>query len=122
MDDVVEETAEEESAVVEEAEPETPAIDVEELQARLAAAERRADELATVSRRQSDMADELHKENRRLRDGELQHDVMKRASITEHDLEEAMRLAGGPVDVRQLRSAHLERNGSISIVRDRIVT
>ena len=49
-----------------------PAVDVEALHERLAAAERRADELAMVSRRQSDMADELHKENRRLRDGELQ--------------------------------------------------
>jgi molecular chaperone GrpE (heat shock protein) len=78
MDDVVEETEEttadaesEELEVVEEA----PAIDVEALLERLAAAERRADELAIVSRRQSDMADELHKENRRLRDGELQQAV-----------------------------------------------
>ena len=71
-------TLESEEAVVEEAEPETaeaepeaPAVDVEALQERLAAAERRADELAVVSRRQSDMADELHRENRKLRDGEL---------------------------------------------------
>lgn len=71
MDDAVEKTvpeAEDVSLVVEEA---APAVDVEALQVRLAAAERRADELAMVSRRQSDMADELHKENRRLRDGEL---------------------------------------------------
>lgn len=78
MDDVVEETEEtvpeaesEEVEVVEE----VPAIDVEALQARLAAAERRADELAVVSRRQSDMADELHRENRKLRDGELQRAI-----------------------------------------------
>ena len=61
--------------VVEEAEPEAPAVDVEALLERLAAAERRADELATVSRRQSDMADELHRENRKLRDGELQQAI-----------------------------------------------
>jgi molecular chaperone GrpE (heat shock protein) len=68
MDDVIEE----EASDAEEAEP---AVDVAELQARLAAAERRADELAVVSRRQSDIADELHKENRRLRDGELQQAI-----------------------------------------------
>ena len=83
MDDVVEETVEDESGPVVEVEleepsrrrggrAEAPAVDVEALQERLAAAERRADELATVSRRQSDMVDELHKDNRRLRDGELQ--------------------------------------------------
>ncbi len=87
MDDVVEETVEDEPAPVAEVEPETPAaeveepepqapaIDVEALQERLAAAERRADELATISRRQSDMVDELHKDNRRLRDGELQQAI-----------------------------------------------
>jgi molecular chaperone GrpE (heat shock protein) len=72
MDDVVDEQAEDEPVPVAE---ETPAIDVEALQERLAAAERRADELAAVSRRQSDMADELHRENRRLRDGELQQAI-----------------------------------------------
>ena len=70
MGDPVEGT--EETAVAEEPEP---AIDVQALRERLAAAERRADELATVSRRQSDMADELHKENRRLRDGELREAI-----------------------------------------------
>ena len=47
------------------------ASQIAELQAGLAAAQRRADELATVARRQSDMVDELHGENRRLREGEI---------------------------------------------------
>jgi len=61
--------------------PDPPPIDpvlVEQLEARIAeldtglgAAQRRADELATVARHQSDMVDELHGENRRLRDGEI---------------------------------------------------
>lgn len=41
----------------------------------LRAAEHRADELATVARRQSEMADELHAENRRLREGEVREAV-----------------------------------------------
>lgn len=81
MDDTVEETAEEGAGEGAEsvggdapdapAADAPPAVDVDALIERLQAAERRADELAAVSRRQADMADELHKENRRLRDGEL---------------------------------------------------
>lgn len=47
----------------------------EDLTERLRAAERRADELAAVSRRQADIAEELHRENRRLRDGELREAI-----------------------------------------------
>lgn len=81
MDDVAEEIEEgtgpptSEPAETEAVAEQAPAVDVEALQERLAAAERRADELAVVSRRQSDIADELHKENRRLRDGELQQAI-----------------------------------------------
>lgn len=55
-----------------------PSKQVLELQGRLAAeqaataaAARRADELAIVARKQSEMADELHAENARLRQGEI---------------------------------------------------
>ena len=41
----------------------------------LAASQRRADELATVARKQTEMADELHADNRRLRDGEIREAV-----------------------------------------------
>ena len=62
-----------------------PGIDhavVEQLQAQiadldrnLAAAQRRADEMTLVARRQSDMVEELHGDNRRLRDGEIREAV-----------------------------------------------
>lgn len=44
---------------------------ITELESRLQDAERRADELVAVARRQAQMADELHAENQRLRDGEV---------------------------------------------------
>lgn len=59
-----------------------PAAELAALQGRLDAAEAaersafiRADELAVVARKQSEMADELHAENRRLRDGEVREAV-----------------------------------------------
>ncbi|HEX8156050.1 MAG TPA: hypothetical protein VF526_01585, partial [Solirubrobacteraceae bacterium] len=71
------EDADEEAQVDEDAEGEAedPAVrelraQVAELTQSLAAAQRRADELATVARKQTEMADELHADNRRLRDGE----------------------------------------------------
>lgn len=61
-------------------EPEDPAVvelraEVTELTRSLAASQRRADELATVARKQTEMADELHADNRRLRDGEIREAV-----------------------------------------------
>jgi len=40
---------------------------------------------------------------------------MRRSHLGTHDLEEAMRLAG-VTSLQQVREAHLERNGNISIV------
>jgi uncharacterized membrane protein YcaP (DUF421 family) len=51
-----------------------------------------------------------------IRNGQLQEDEMKKAHITEHDLQEALRISGKAPDVAQVESAHLERNGDISIV------
>jgi molecular chaperone GrpE (heat shock protein) len=48
---------------------------IAELDRNLAAAQRRADELTMVARRQSDMVEELHGDNRRLRDGEIREAV-----------------------------------------------
>jgi len=48
---------------------------VAELTSSLAGAQRRADELATVARKQTEMADELHADNRRLRNGEIREAV-----------------------------------------------
>jgi uncharacterized membrane protein YcaP (DUF421 family) len=49
-------------------------------------------------------------------DGKINWDEMKSAHISEHDLHEAMRLSGSCADVRNVKSAHLERNGEISIL------
>lgn len=49
-------------------------------------------------------------------DGELQWQAMRHSHITEHDLCEAMRGSGHAPDVGAVQSAHLERNGEISIV------
>jgi len=51
-----------------------------------------------------------------VRDGELQHDELRKTHITEHDLREALRLNGKEPDLGHIRVAHLERNGDISVV------
>ena len=51
-----------------------------------------------------------------VRDGQLQHDAMRRTHITEHDLHEAMRLNGKSPVIEEVRVAHLERNGDISVL------
>ena len=51
-----------------------------------------------------------------VRDGELLHNEMRRTHVTEHDLNEALRQQGEPADLSRVREAHLERDGSISIV------
>jgi uncharacterized membrane protein YcaP (DUF421 family) len=53
-----------------------------------------------------------------VRDGEIQWDEMKRAHITEHDLEEALRSAGHRPDVKRVKAAHLERDGDISVITE----
>src|SRR3712207_1464799 len=49
-----------------------------------------------------------------VRDGEVLWDEMRKAHITTHDLEEALRSNGEEPDVRRVKEAHLERNGDIS--------
>jgi len=48
---------------------------VDELTKNLEAADRRADEVAAIVRRQSEMVDELHRENRALREGEIREAI-----------------------------------------------
>ena len=56
-------------------------------------------------------------EPRRLvEDGEVQREAMRAASLTENDLNEALRHAGHPPDPARVRLAYLERDGSISVV------
>ncbi len=51
-----------------------------------------------------------------VRDGEILWEEMRKAHLTEHDLQEAMRNQGKQPDVSQVALAHLERNGDISIL------
>ena len=51
-----------------------------------------------------------------VRDGEPQAEAMKKGHITEHDLQEALRMNGKPPDIGLIKAAHLERNGEISII------
>ncbi|HLL76029.1 MAG TPA: YetF domain-containing protein [Pyrinomonadaceae bacterium] len=51
-----------------------------------------------------------------VRDGEPLRNEMRKTHITEHDLNEALRKQGKPADMSQVREAHLERDGKISIV------
>jgi molecular chaperone GrpE (heat shock protein) len=62
-------------AVVDHAVVEQLQAQVAELDRALAAAQRRADEMTAIARRQSDMVEELHTDNRRLRDGEIREAV-----------------------------------------------
>ena len=50
-----------------------------------------------------------------VEDGKIKWDAMRKTHIGEHDLREALRAHGMTEDVTQVKSAHLERNGSISI-------
>jgi uncharacterized membrane protein YcaP (DUF421 family) len=51
-----------------------------------------------------------------VQDGEIRWDEMRKAHISEHDLDEALRNHGQSPDISEVKSAHLERNGDISII------
>lgn len=51
-----------------------------------------------------------------IRDGRLQHEAMAISHISEHDLEQALRVHGLPSDFNQVKLAMLERNGDVSVV------
>lgn len=51
-----------------------------------------------------------------VRDGEIQWNEMRKGHVTEEDLKEAMRNQGKPPEIKELKAAHLERNGDISII------
>jgi uncharacterized membrane protein YcaP (DUF421 family) len=56
------------------------------------------------------------KKNLLIKDGEIQWEEMKSSHITEDDLSEALRNKGEEPDFKQVKSAHLERNGDISLI------
>ena len=50
-------------------------------------------------------------------DGKMQRNNMRRSHISEHDLEEELRLHGVD-DIRRVRRAYKERNGGISVIKE----
>jgi len=48
--------------------------------------------------------------------GQIQWRAMAQGQISKHDLQEALRIHGLSPDISQIETAHLERNGDISVV------
>ncbi|HEU4698435.1 MAG TPA: YetF domain-containing protein [Gemmatimonadales bacterium] len=51
-----------------------------------------------------------------VRDGQVDRDALRRTGVSEHDLEQAIRLQARRTDASQIRRATLERDGSISVI------
>jgi len=51
-----------------------------------------------------------------VRDGKIVEDGMRRNDLSEHDLQEDMRLNGQMDDISKIKVAYAERNGEISVV------
>ena len=51
-----------------------------------------------------------------VKDGKPLRDAMNRSDISDHDLEESLRLEGKLTSVDQVAEAHMERNGKISVI------
>jgi uncharacterized membrane protein YcaP (DUF421 family) len=52
-----------------------------------------------------------------VRDGKLDRREMSRSKITDHDLDENLRLHGNVRDAADVAEARLERNGAVSVVK-----
>jgi len=53
-----------------------------------------------------------------VRDGRPDRDEMRKAGVSEHDLEQALRLQARRTDLSGIRLAYLERSGEISFIPD----
>jgi uncharacterized membrane protein YcaP (DUF421 family) len=51
-----------------------------------------------------------------VQNGEINWDELRKTNISEHDLNEALRNHGKTPDMSNVKSAHLERNGDISVI------
>lgn len=51
-----------------------------------------------------------------IKDGRIQHEGMRQASITDHDLRQALRTETHQTDPSRVEVAYLERSGKISVV------
>lgn len=52
-----------------------------------------------------------------IKDGEIQWNALRKNSITENDLKEAVRKSGCEADLSKINTAYLERSGDISIIQ-----
>ena len=52
-----------------------------------------------------------------VRDGQPQRDVMNRNHVSDHDLEEDLRIEGKTDDLSTIRIARIERSGDISFIK-----
>ena len=51
-----------------------------------------------------------------IKDGKVQRQGMRRAGMSEHDLEQALRMQGQGADPSEVERAYLERGGSVSVI------
>ncbi|HKO60142.1 MAG TPA: YetF domain-containing protein [Pyrinomonadaceae bacterium] len=51
-----------------------------------------------------------------VKEGQIQEQGMRRAGLSAQDLEEALRLQSDQTDASKIQLAHLERNGSVSVI------
>ena len=51
-----------------------------------------------------------------IKDGEMQQEGMKKAGLSRHDLEQALRLQLNETDLSKIKLAWMERNGNISMI------
>lgn len=51
-----------------------------------------------------------------IKDGQVQEGGVREGSVTQHDLEQALRIQGNEPDPSQIKVGYLERDGSISLV------
>lgn len=51
-----------------------------------------------------------------VKDGRIDGEALRRSGMSEHDLEQALRLKAGETELSRVRRAYMERNGSISVI------
>src|SRR5690606_38172642 len=51
-----------------------------------------------------------------IKDGEVQKKGLRRANLSDHDLDQSLRLQANETDPAQIELAYLERNGRISVI------
>ena len=51
-----------------------------------------------------------------VKDGRIDGEALRQTGMSEHDLEQAIRLQAGETELSRVRLAYMERNGSISVI------